>query len=174
MLRLVTDGPGWTDDTVFFKWVSEGNSEPLLIGVNSGSGMPVIFTEQSFDDAVAALTTLGDWRNEDDGTNNYVEGDSPDLFDINDWDEDEDEFFEFAEEFDNVSDYLKELGYDSGDDLYFRDDAEEYLRDHGIKCNSEEDEAYQLLDDAGYYHEEYADYMYTQEALDNIINQLKK
>lgn len=92
MLSLVTDGPGWTDDTTFFKWEKEG-SEPRLIGVNSGSGMPIIFTKQSFDDAVAALTTLGGWYDEDDGTHNYIEGDTPDLFDINDFDEDEDEFF---------------------------------------------------------------------------------
>lgn len=186
MLRLVTDGPGWTDDTTFFKWEKEGNSEPLLIGVDSSSDTPVIFTEQSFEDAVAALTTLGEWHNEDDGTHNYIEGDEPDLFNINDWDKDETEFFEDADEFDNVYDYLEQLGYSSEEDdenLYYYDDAVEYIEEHGISCDPGDyigEYVCDLLDDEADiegYDDGFGlggDSKYTQETLDSIIRRARE
>lgn len=190
MLRLITEGPGWTDDTAFFRWVSKDNGQPRLIGYESSSGTAIIFTNQSFDDAVAALLSAGQWDNEDDGTSNYIEGDTPDLFNAVDWYEDdnatEEEFFEDAMEFDNVSDYLEQIGYSSEEDdenLYYYDDAVDYIEEHGISCDPGDyigEYVCDLLDDEADvegYDDGFGlggDSKYSQETLDSIIRRARK
>jgi len=178
MLRLITDGPGWTDDITFLKWENKENpGEFHLIGYNSGAGDIIAITEQSFEDAVRDLTSIHAWTNEEDGTSNYLEGDSPDDFNADYYGLDEDNLFEDSIDFDDVSDYLAALGYNTEkeDNSLFRSDVEDYLKKQGIEWDEEDDDdpVNLLLDEYGYYDEDYADYMYSQEDLDNIVNQIK-
>ena len=183
MLRLVTEGPGWTDDTAFFRWVGKNNGQPRLIGYESSSGTSIIFTNQSFDDAVAALLAAGQWDNEDDGTSNYIEGDTPDLFNAVDWYEDddatEDEFFEDAVEFNNVSDYLEQLGYDSGEvedlseyalskNCEGYEDLENYYNDEEIKGYI--DNAYDCIFGGGYYNVEDTTFVLYEDYIEIFVN----
>lgn len=168
MLRLIVDGPGWTDATLFYKY--NDNGKVILIGVTDNTQEIYKFVGQSFEEAVSELTSVSEWDDEDNGTHTYVEGDTPEDFDPNNWEDLDD--FEYAEEYDSVGDYLNDLGYNGGEDLYFRDEAEDYLREHDIDVDDED--VSDLLDEVGYYNEGYADYMFNKEDLDNIINQLKR
>ena len=94
MLRLITDGPGWTDDITFLKWESKQNNDVRLIGIASGTGDVIAITEQPYEDAVKDLTSIHGWTNEEDGTSNYLEGDNPDNFDSDYWNLNEENLFE--------------------------------------------------------------------------------
>ena len=108
MLRLITDGPGWTEAIFFFKY--EDNNKPILIGLSDTNTAVYKFVEQSFNDAVSELNKCDDWENEYDGTYSYLEGENPDDFKETYADNFSSDFEEPII-YKSVKEFLNDLGY---------------------------------------------------------------
>ena len=136
MLRLIIDGPGWTDATTFYTYDNK------LVGITDLQHDNIEITNQSLEDALDALKDL-EWWDEDSGTHCYVEGDTPEEFTDN-------LDSENSTEYDTIEDYLYDLGYNEeepDEDDY--GSFEEFAEDNYLRYECRAKEVWMDPEDAG-------------------------